>query len=228
MTTAALQQASVATEAGVEIGTGRLRFSLWDGYLAQKLLFRRGLERKPVSLLAFRLVWPLVRRKGVLMPLVREQGIYCFYSRRLVRELAAMIDGRACVEIGAGDGTLARFLRDEGVDLVATDDRSWDSVITYPEDVVAEPAVRTLRRCSPTVVICSWPPAGNGFEQAVFATPSVDLYVVIGSRDEHAFGNHDAYRRQSSFEMTLDERLSRLTLPPQNRGAVYVFRRRSA
>jgi hypothetical protein len=222
-----LRQASVATEAGVRVGSGRLRLSLWDGWIAQRLLFRRGLERKPVSLGAYRLFWPLVRRKGALMPLVRERGIYCFYSRRLVREIAGLVAGRPCVEIAAGDGTLTRFLRSEQVDVVATDDHSWDSVVDYPQDVLPESASRTLNRLRPGVVICSWPPPGNTFEKAVFETPSVELYIVIGSRHETAAGDWNTYRSQTSFDLTTDDRLSRLILPGENSGAVHVFRRRT-
>src|SRR3989338_4652945 len=40
--------ATLAADAGVT--KGKLRFNLFNGYIAQKLLFFRGLERKPVSL----------------------------------------------------------------------------------------------------------------------------------------------------------------------------------
>ena len=124
MAAAALRQMGVAAATGVASGT--LRFGLVSGWLTQRLLFRGGgLERKPVSMGAFRAVWPLVRQKSYLMPLVQPRGIYCFYSRPLVRALAERIGDRPCVEIAAGDGTLARFLRDAGADVTATDDFSW-------------------------------------------------------------------------------------------------------
>ncbi|MDP2154590.1 MAG: hypothetical protein Q8J61_01210, partial [Sulfuricella sp.] len=53
--------ATLAADAGVT--KGKLRFNLLNGYIAQKLLFSRGLERKPVSLFWFRLFWPLVWQK---------------------------------------------------------------------------------------------------------------------------------------------------------------------
>jgi len=129
------------------------------------------------------------------------------------------------VEIAAGDGTLSRFLRSEGVDVLATDDRSWDSVLEHPQDVLRESASRTLGRLSPTVVICSWPPPGNRFERIVFETSSVELYIVIGSRQESASGDWDTYRTRTAWEMTTDEHLSARVLPPENSGAVHVFRR---
>jgi hypothetical protein len=54
---------------------GKVRFNLLNGYLAQRLLFAEGLVRKPVSLFWFRVVWPLLWQRRLLMPLVQPQGI---------------------------------------------------------------------------------------------------------------------------------------------------------
>src|SRR4051794_4488190 len=143
MAVEALRKLCVSAATGVK--SGKVRFNLVNGWLAQKLLFRgKGLERKPVSLAAFSVVWPLLAQKSYLMPLVEPPGIYCFYSRRLIKELARTIGARPALEIAAGDGTLARFLRAEGVDITATDDRSW-SQIDFPDDVIDEDAVTALR-----------------------------------------------------------------------------------
>jgi hypothetical protein len=187
--------------------------------------FGRGLSRRPVPMAAFRLFWPLVTQKRLLMPLVQPKGIYCFYSRELVRGIAALVGDRPALEIAAGDGTLARFLRTAGVPVTATDDGSWGSVITYPADVVRQGAREALRAHAPAVVLCSWPPAGNPFERHVFATRSVELYVMIGSRHEFAAGDWRAYRSQTAFTWAEEPALSRLVLPPELDAAVYVFRR---
>ncbi|MDP9792896.1 hypothetical protein J2S43_001408 [Catenuloplanes nepalensis] len=218
-----LKQQILSASTGVR--EGRVRFGLINGFIAQRLLFRRALERKPVPLGRFRLVWPLLTQRRRLMPLVRKRGIWCFYSKPLVRQLARLIDGRSCLEIAAGDGTLSRFLAAEGVDVVATDDHSWSGSIDFPEDVREEDARTALKRHSPKVVICSWPPAGNAFERFVFSTPSVELYIVIGSRHRESTGDWDAYERQTGFAMTTDARLSRLVLPPEIDHAVHLFRR---
>ncbi|MCW2984187.1 MAG: hypothetical protein JWR63_1757 [Conexibacter sp.] len=222
---AALRQIGVAAATGVTEGT--LRFGLVSGWLSQRLLFRGGgLERKPVSLPWFRLVWPLVRQKRFLMPLVEPRGIYCFYSGALVRALAQRIAGRPCVEIAAGDGTLARFLREAGCAVIATDDRSWQQTRRPLADVVEEDARTALRTRAPEVVLCSWPPAGNPFEQWVFRTPSVNTYIVVAARSEFAAGAWNAYREQDAFAFAEDPELSRLVLPPEIDSAVYVFERR--
>jgi hypothetical protein len=223
MTAARLRELAVSAATG--ISHGRVRFNLLNGYVAQKLLFAHDLERKPVSLRWFKLVWPLLWQRRLLMPLVGRKGIYCFYSRELLHELAGLIGDRSCLEIAAGDGTLSRLLAEQGVDIKATDDHSWAHSVTFPDDVERLDAVKALRRYQPQVVLCSWPPAANSFEREVFATASVELYVVIGSRHEYASGDWNAYRRQRAFTLNEDPTLTRLVLPPELDSAVHVFRR---
>ena len=165
-------------------------------------------------------------QRRLLMPLVQPEGIYCFYSRQLVNALAALIVKRTCLEIAAGDGTLTRFLAGSGVRITATDDYSWKHEVKYPEFVVRKDAGEALREYAPEVVLCSWPPAGNAFEQQVFRTKSVQLYIVVSSRHRFAAGNWDDYQRQSAFERGEDEALSSSVLPPELDAAVYLFRRK--
>ncbi|OGQ95857.1 MAG: hypothetical protein A2521_01750 [Deltaproteobacteria bacterium RIFOXYD12_FULL_57_12] len=207
------------------IKEGKARFNLLNGLLVQKLLFSRGLERKPVSLFWFRLLWPLLWQKRLLMPLVQPEGIYCFYSQALIAALAGMIGSRSCLEIAAGDGTLTRFLKDRGIQATATDDYSWGHAARYPEWVIKREAREALRLYAPEVVICSWPPADNNFERQIFKTRSVQLYIVIGSRHRHAAGNWNDYTQQTAFSFTEELKLSILVLPPELDSAVYVFRR---
>lgn len=218
-----VRRTCVAAATGVS--NGKVRFNLVNGWLAQRLLFRGGgLQRKPVSMLRFRLTWPLLTQRRFLMPLVQPRGIYCFYSKPLLRELERLIGDRPCLEIAAGDGTLSRFLRARGVDITATDDHSWKDV-AVADDVVEEDAVTALERLQPRVVLCSWPPASNAFERHVFTTASVERYIVIASTHEFAAGNWADYRRQTAFTFEEHPRLSRLVLPPELESAVYVFDR---
>lgn len=220
----AIKQHLISEATGIE--KGKVRFNLLNGYLAQKLLFADGLVRKPASLFWFRLIWPLLWQRRLLMPLVQPEGIYCFYSQQLVDELTALIGTQTCVEIAAGDGTLTRFLAENGVKIRATDDHSWKHEVKYPEFVTRLDAHEALREYAPEVALCSWPPAGNTFEQQVFKCKSVQLYIVIGSRHRFAAGNWDAYRQQTAFDFEEDTKLSSLVLPPELDSAVYVFRRK--
>ncbi len=213
-------------QAAAGVRGSRIRFGLLNGFVAQRLLFADGLERKPVSIGWFRAVWPLLWQRRRLLPLVQPKGIYCFYSQQLIDRLATLIGDRPCLEIAAGDGTLSRFLRDAGGTITATDDHSWNHAVTFPSDVIRQDAREALRVHAPAVVLCSWPPAGNRFEQHVFRTRSVELYVVIASKHAFAAGNWDEYRSQTGFTVEEDEALGALVLPPELESAVYVFRRR--
>jgi len=206
--------------------SGKIRFNWFNGFVAQKLLFAHDLVRKPVSPFWFRLFWPLLWQRARLMPLVEAKGIYCFYSKSLVESLARLIGDRDCLEIAAGDGTLSRFLADAGVRVVASDDHSWRQAVTYPETVLKLDAAQALKRFRPKVVLCSWPPAGNGFERLVLADPGVELYIVIGSRHDFATGNWADYRAQTAFDLEQDSPLGQGVLPPELAGTVHLFRRR--
>lgn len=223
MATLAIRQYSLAIATGKT--SGKVRFNLFNGLLAQKLLFRRGLERKPVSLRMFRLLWPLIWQKKLLMPLVERKGIYCFYSREFVSELARMAAGRPCLEIAAGDGTLSQFLQEQGVAITATDDHSWSDRIAFPSSVQRLDAHQALRTHAPGVVLCAWPPAQNTFERHVFATRSVELYIVIVSAYRFASGNWNDYESQKAFRMEKRPDLARLLLPPELQCEVLTFQR---
>ena len=223
MTALVLEGHSLALATGQ--ASGKVRFNLFNGLVAQRLLFRRGFERKPVSRFWFWLLWPLVWQKRILMPLVERKGIYCFYTRELVVRLTELIGDRSTLEIAAGDGTLSRFLRSGGVEIDATDDHSWPDRIRYPADVVRMDAHTALRQYAPRVVICSWPPARNTFEREVFTTPSVELYIVIASQHRFASGNWPDYESQTRFALEPDAALGRLVLPPELGSVVLVFTR---
>ena len=207
--------------------SGKIRFNLWDGLILQKILFKRELERKPVSLFWFKLFWPFITNKKILMPLVNKKGIYCFYSKTIVKELSNLIGKSKCLEIGAGDGTLTRFLRGMGVNCNATDDYSWEHYIQYPGFVEKLEAKEALHKYKPDTVICSWPPPGNAFEKNVYKMESVKLYIVIGTRNFLVSGDHDTYQKQEGFIMEYNQRMSSLVLPPSEDNAVYIFRRKS-
>lgn len=225
----AAQRALLAAAAGQPAGTVRL--DLLTGWLAQRLLFEppaRSLARKPASLRAFRLLWPLAPGRRRLMPLVQARGIWCFYTRELVAALARLVRGRPALEIGAGDGTLSRFLGAAGVDIRATDDQSWSRPGGYPQEVERLDAVAAVARHRPAVVICSFPPPGNAFERKVLRAPSVETYVAIASRQRFAAGDWEAYEGAEALAGGIDERLSAMVLPPEIEPAVVVLERRTA
>ncbi|KHL97109.1 SAM-dependent methyltransferase [Paenibacillus sp. IHB B 3415] len=205
--------------------SSKVRFNVWDGIILQRLLFRKGFDRKEVSLRWFHLFWRFITDKKILMPLVNKKGIYCFYSKPLIEELVKLTDNKRCLEIGAGDGTLTKFLNKKNVQCVATDDYSWEHYIHYPDFVERLDARAALFKYSPEVVLCSWPVPKNSYEKHVFKKASVGVYIVIGTRSSAYTGDFEAYVNNGMFTMELDEHLSSLVLPSSAENAVYVFRR---
>lgn len=207
--------------------SNRVRFNLWDGFILQKILFKKGFVRKPVSTVLFKIFWPFISNKKILIPLVNQKGIYCFYSKKLINELYKLIGSTNCIEVAAGDGTLTKFLNQKGLSCIPTDDYSWESYIQYPEFVQKLNAKKALEKYNPETVICSWAPPGNTFEKYIFQTVSVKLYIVMGSKNSLYTGNHDVYNSQKNFTMEYNKYLSDLLLPPSKDNAIYIFKRKN-
>lgn len=225
MAAESIRHLSLRAASGVK--TGRVRFNLINGWIAQRLLFAgKGLVRKPVSMLAFRVVWPLLWQRKRLMPLVEPKGIYCFYSKPLIGRLADIIGDRRALEVAAGDGTLSHFLCGAGARIIATDDHSW-SAVDFPADVERLDALQAVKKYQPQVVVCSWPPEGNVFERAILQAACVETYIVIGTGSRVGAGDRDAYAQASGFTELDGAKLSRLVLPPELGSVVRVFDRTS-
>ncbi len=199
-----------------------------DRFLLRLIFFAPGWGRKLVRPFLFRWLWPWVRRKNLLMPLAEAHGIYNFFSPTFVRELARAIGTAKCLEIAAGDGFLARALAGQGVDIRATDDRSWQGKGIAFNDVEALGAAEAIARHQPDTILCSWPPAQNDFERHVFAAPHVRRYIVIASDQRNLAGNWPLYLAQKDFRMEKSAELGRHLYPPEAHGAVYVFDRIAA
>jgi hypothetical protein len=217
----------IGTDAVTQGGGASSTIGRMSAAVASGLLRDGDGNKKPVSIRVFRLAWPFVRDKGAFLSREQARGTYCFLSREFVDAVARMVGGRRCLEIAAGDGTLTRFLAGAGVPVVAVDDMSWGHEIRYPDFVGKMDAREALKVHAPEVVICSWPPPGNPFEAAVFETPSVQTYVVVGSRYAFATGAREAYRAAPDFSCETAVDLARLVLPPEAGHEVLVFRRRS-
>ncbi|MBK8871441.1 MAG: hypothetical protein IPN19_10455, partial [Elusimicrobia bacterium] len=88
--------------------------------------------------------------------------------------------------------------------------------------------VSSLRpiKYKPRVVLCSWPPPNNPFERAIFSFPTVELYIVIGSRHSFATGNWKDYGLQKYFHWAQDNTLSRTVLPPEVDPTVHIFKKK--
>ncbi len=121
-------------------------------------------------------------------------------SKEYVKKLGDYLIGRindlgaaTILELGAGDGRLAHFLRERfasvgqtRIQYLAVDNQSG---ARGEEESGGEPplfpveemdVVEALNKYSPTIVIVAWMPIGTDWTKAIRATKSVKEYVLIG------------------------------------------------
>jgi len=85
---------------------------------------------------------------------------YSLVCRSWVRPLAEFIGSRKVLEIMSGTGALAKALRDEGTDIIATDDYSWKATFAGQwTKVEKRSALSAIKKYGKSVdfIIMSWP-----------------------------------------------------------------------
>lgn len=131
-----------------------------------------------------RLADPLTRAGFV--PVCRTRGVFHLPTAEFVRALAAVLRRLPgpYLEVGAGQGTLARAVRAAGVPLIATDDGTWwpDGL---PDDVERRDFAGALATHHPATVLAVWPPRVSDWParfRAAGETPlgSVRAYLLVG------------------------------------------------
>ncbi len=209
--------------------SGGRTLSSTDLWLAQHLFFKRDLTRRVTWSWVFRLVWKVVKDKAAVMGQIQGKGIYCVFTKDYVRgvgKLISSVSAKSVLEVGAGDGTYSLALGDLGYQVHAVDDRSWSKQVNYPDWIEDLTAKAALQKYQPEVVICSWPPPENHFEEVIFKTPSVRLYIVNGSQNHEATGNRRAYLAAAAgFKMVNDAKLAKSLMPEELQNEVLVFSR---
>ena len=145
-----------------------------------------------------------------------QAGIYEFWTREYIDGLATYLTERAdsargstiILDVGAGDGTLAYFLRSaleasaiqgeatsmpkEHVSaVVATDDGSWKIRPRFEvENIgVAEAVAKYRQKCDQLIVLCSWMPMGVDWTAEIRAS-SADEIILIGECDDGNCGDN--------------------------------------
>lgn len=123
--------------------------------------------------------------------------LYQVWTTESVAALAAWIRGeglRRVVEVGAGDGSLSRWLRPlvPGVRVTATDSGAWPSVRPLASvercDAGAAPA-----HYAADGVVSSWMPYEVDWTPAWRRTPSVRAYVLVGEGPLGCVGTESAW-----------------------------------
>ena len=177
-----------------------------------------------------------------------EINMWPFWTREYINTLATyLLDRSSCceeketiiLEIGAGDGRLSHFLRNEFTHsvqerktvtknipkVIATDDGSWEINHVGPvEKLNAQQALS--KYCADAtnqqvIIICSWMP--NGFDWTyLFRYYNVYEYILIGESDDgncghvwHTWGNPDySYYNYWSREANDEDVEACAVMPP--------------
>ena len=173
--------------------------------------------------------WAWIKDKVWAAAEIQRRGYWSIPTKEFAMRVKEHAAGRTILEIGAGRGYLAQSLQHIGVDVKACDDMSWqDSAPPQKKSALVESidAVAALKALRPSVVICSWPPPGNNFEEKIFQTTSVQCYIAIVSQHRFASGNWLAYQRQSQFTCSTSAPLNDLLRPIEAQQQALIFRRR--
>jgi hypothetical protein len=159
---------------------------------------------------------------------LQRSGVWSVPTAEFAQKIGELCAGRKALELGAGLGVLFSGLKSLGVNISAVDDDSWQisGWGRGADNIQKMDASLALKSLSPEVVICSWPPPGNQFEVDVFKTKSVQMYIVILSKQPFASGNWAAYKNQNQFDCTTIPALNALLRPIEAEQQVFVFRRK--
>jgi hypothetical protein len=91
-----------------------------------------------------------------------EKGLWIVIDKIWTKRLAKWIGNRKCLEVMAGAGWLAKALSEHGVEIIATDNFSWDGQqhgdLVTVFDVEKIDAVDAVAKHSADILIVSWPP----------------------------------------------------------------------
>jgi hypothetical protein len=159
---------------------------------------------------------------------LQRSGVWSVPTAEFAQKIVELCAGRKVLELGAGLGVLFSGLKSLGVNISAVDDDSWQisGWGRGADNIQKMDASLALKSLSPEVVICSWPPPGNKFEVDVFKTESVQMYIVILSKQPFASGNWSAYKNQNQFDCTTIPALNGSLRPIEAEQQVFVFRRK--
>lgn len=117
--------------------------------------------------------------------IVKELG-FASIAKDWVKIIAEMIGNKKCLEIMAGAGAFSKALSDYGIDIIATDDFSWDKWNNRTkwidiEDMSAVDAISKYNNVD--FILCSWPPYAephmyNALMQMRQVNPSAHIIYI--------------------------------------------------
>lgn len=149
-------------------------------------------------------------------------GIFQFWNQEYIAELASAIraiqPNTPTLEVCAGDGALSHYLRYYGINIVATDDGSWDDGgdrrVTPHFPVIKMDALTAIRHYKPSLVIASWIPYQSEVDCDIL-NEHPKHFIVIGEyggcTGSNKFWDND-YPSKVGYKQTILEKADRYNI----------------
>ena len=106
---------------------------------------------------------------------------YAVPTKKVINKITKFIGNDKVLEVGAGKGLWASLLDKEGVDIIATDDLSWNDKRFYIQ-VKKMDAIKAINKYDVNILMMIWPPndpmAFNGLKKF-----EGNKLIYIGERD---------------------------------------------
>ncbi len=137
------------------------------------------------------------------VPVCRARGYFHLPTAEFVAALAGALRRLPgpYLEVGAGQGALARAVRAVGVPLIAADDGAWwpDAL---PPDVARMDVQTALTHHAPGTALVVWPPRNTHWPALFRATGSVCAYLIIGEGAGGMTGDDAAWAEAAGWSRT--------------------------
>lgn len=135
---------------------------------------------------------------------IRQAG-FGIITKKLADKLAKFLKDKQCLEIMAGKGVLSKALQDRGIDIIATDNFSWESQNddhwTTVENIEAGDAIRKYKNVD--YILASWMPMNTSSKRLIRMirkyNPDVRL-IIIGEGYGGCTSNDDWFDRVEVVE----------------------------
>ena len=115
--------------------------------------------------------------------LTSSLGIWALVDQKWTKELASWIHENECLEVMAGNGLLAKALCQNGVSILATDDKSWDDPdceFSAFYDVKKLDAIEAINKHrNRDILIMSWPPPNISISLDILEAWGSDKPIVF-------------------------------------------------
>ena len=128
--------------------------------------------------------------------------VYQILNKEFISELSKYLKyiesnchtDKPIIEVCAGNGKLSHHLRNQGINILATDDYSWDNISRKENKVEKLKCSKALEKYNPEIVIASWLPPRSTLNMNIVNHPSVKYFISIGDQDwGEACGSGEIY-----------------------------------